>query len=166
MDRDFAAFADAEISRLLGLAYTMTGNPHDAWDLVQETLVRVGTRWRRLRDEEPAAYARTVMVRLNIDLFRRMRREIPVGHVRDREAPVIESGRVEPWVIEAMAELSPRQRTALALRFVEDLDLVGVAERMGCSTGTAKSHRSRGLQKLRDQAPTVQAQRSEEVIKP
>lgn len=156
---DFAQFAEAEVPRLLGLGYALTGNPHDAWDLVQETMVRVGLRWPRLRDENPSAYARTVAVRLNIDRIRRLRRELPVPQVRDRAVPpVLEVGQVEPWLLQALASATPRQRTALALRFVEDLDVAQIAERMGCSLGTAKSHLSRGMERLRQIAPDTPAQ--------
>jgi RNA polymerase sigma-70 factor (sigma-E family) len=151
--REFDSFVEAELPRLLGLAYALTGNPHDAWDLVQESLARVGLRWRRLRDEQPSAYARTVMVRLNIDRVRRLRREVPVPWTRERAAPVVDLGGVDPWVLDALAELSPNQRAALALRFVEDLDVAAIAQRMGCSVGTVKSHLSRGLARLRDHAP-------------
>ena len=77
IDRDFGEFVDAQTTPLLGLAYALTGNRHDAWDLVQETFVRLGLRWRRLREENLAAYARTVMVRLNVDRLRHLRRELP-----------------------------------------------------------------------------------------
>jgi RNA polymerase sigma-70 factor (sigma-E family) len=160
-DADFARFAGVQTPRLLGLAYTMTGNPHDAWDLVQETLVRVGVRWNRLRDEEPGAYARTVIVRLNIDRIRRLRRELLVRHPADRESPVVEVGGAAPWLFDGLAQLTPRQRTALALRFVEDLDVAGIADRMQCSVGTAKSHLSRGLQRLRDHPAAIK--RNEEM---
>jgi RNA polymerase sigma-70 factor (sigma-E family) len=151
----FDDFVEAEMSRLLGLAYALTGDPNDAWDLVQESLARVGARWRRLRDERPSAYARTVMVRLNIDRLRRLRREVPVPWTRERAAPVVDLGGVEPWLLDALAELSPNQRTVLALRFVEDLDVAAIAQRMGCSAGTVKSHLSRGLARLREHAPAL-----------
>jgi RNA polymerase sigma-70 factor (sigma-E family) len=166
IDRDFGEFADAQSSRLLGFAYALTGNPHDAWDLVQETLVRVGIRWGRLRDEDPSAYARTVLVRLNIDRLRRLRREFPVIQVRDSGAPVVEVGHVDQWLLDALADLTPRQRTALALRFVEDLDVAHIAQRMGCSVGTAKSHLSRGLARLRERVDAAGGPRSEEVSSP
>jgi RNA polymerase sigma-70 factor (sigma-E family) len=153
--RDFDEFVDAESSRLLGLAYALTGNPHDAWDLVQETLARVGARWIRLRDEQPAAYARTVLVRLNIDRLRRLRRELPVAWSRDRAAPVVDSGAADEWLIEALATLSPKQRTALALRIADDLEIAAIAQRMGCSVGTVKSHLSRGLARLREYAASA-----------
>ena len=151
---DFDTFAVAQTPSLLGLAHALTGNPHDAWDLVQETLARMGERWGRSRFDEPAAYARTVMTRLNIDRIRRLRRELPLLRQGDG-APVVELvGAVDTWLVEALATLSPRQRTALALRYVEDLDVRGIATRMGCSEGTVKSLLSRGTARLKEHAGT------------
>lgn len=151
---DFGEFAAAQTRPLLGFAHALTADPHDAWDLTQETLARMGERWGRSRFDEPAAYARTVMVRLNIDRVRRLRRELPLrGGARER-ALVEVVGDVDAWLTEALATLSPRQRTALALRYVEDLDVRGIAERMGCSEGTVKSQLSRGKERLREHART------------
>ena len=149
---DFAAFAAAQSRPLLGFAHALTANPHDAWDLTQETLARMGERWGRSRFDEPAAYARTVMVRLNIDRIRRLRRELPLLGGRREEAPVELVGETEAWLVEALATLSPRQRTALALRYVEDLDVRAIADRMRCSEGTVKSQLSRGTERLREHA--------------
>ena len=142
----------AQTPSLLGLAYALTGSPHDAWDLVQETLARMGERWGRSRFDEPAAYARTVMTRLNIDRVRRLRRELPLLSQPDTGPPVELVGAVDTWLAEALATLSPRQRTALALRYVEDLDVRGISERMGCSEGTVKSLLSRGTARLKEHA--------------
>jgi RNA polymerase sigma-70 factor (sigma-E family) len=152
-DADFAEFVEVQARPLLGLAHALTANPHDAWDLTQETLARLGERWGRSRLEEPAAYARTVMVRLNIDRLRRLRREL-LRSTPDPEvaAPVADLDGAESWLVEALATLSPRQRTALALRYVEDLDVRRIAERMGCSEGTVKSQLSRGTERLREHA--------------
>jgi len=152
VDNGFDAFAEAETPRLLGLAYALTGSPHDAWDLVQEALVRVGMRWRRLADQNPGGYARTVVVRLNIDRVRRQRREWTTRSVPEREAPVVLVDEPDPWLLAALAELSPQQRAAVVLRVLEDLDHAGIAERLGCSVGTARSHLSRGLARMRERA--------------
>lgn len=152
MDGDFQEFVAAQTRPLLGLAHALTANPHDAWDLTQETLARLGERWGRTPFDEPAAYARTVMVRLNIDRIRRLRRELPLLGTPDEQAPVEVVGELDGWLVEALATLSPRQRTALALRYVEDLDVRGIAERMGCSEGTVKSQLSRGTERLRQHA--------------
>lgn len=154
----YAEFAVVEQQRLLGLAHALTGNPHDAWDLTQETLVRVAERWRRIDD--PGPYARRVMVRLNIDRIRRRRRELSVDRTPDAAVAPVLVGDVDPWLVAALATLTVKQRTALALRYVEDLDTRTIAERMGCSEGTARSHLSRGTERLRhharerDQEPT------------
>lgn len=149
---EFAEFANVQARPLLGLAHALTANPHDAWDLTQETLARIGERWARTRFDEPAAYARTVMVRLNIDRIRRLKRELPLLHGTEEQAPVEVVGELDSWLVDALGTLTPRQRTALALRFVEDLDVRTIAQRMGCSEGTVKSQLSRGTERLREHA--------------
>jgi RNA polymerase sigma factor (sigma-70 family) len=151
-NQDFTDFVAAQTRPLLGFAHALTGSPHDAWDLTQETLTRMGERWGRSRFDEPAAYARTVMVRLNIDRVRRLRRELPLLRGPSERAPVELVGDTDAWLVEALTTLSPRQRTARALRYVEDLDVRSIAERMGCSEGSVKSQLSRGTQRLRDHA--------------
>ncbi len=152
VDQDFADFAAVQTRSLLGFAHALTADPHDAWDLTQETLARMGERWGRTRLDQPAAYARTVMVRLNIDRIRRLRRELPLLGAPSEAVSVEVVGELDAWLVEALATLSPRQRTALALRYVEDLDVRGIAERMGCSEGTVKSQLSRGTERLREHA--------------
>mgnify|MGYP000088318424 FL=1 len=152
VSRDFESFVSAETPRLLGLAYALTGNPHDAWDLVQESLTRVGVRWKRLALDNPGGYARTTLVRLNIDRARRTRREVLSDAVPDGEALVEIVDPVDPWLIDALNTLTPQQRTAVVLRVLEDLDYDGLAEQLGCSIGTARSHLSRGLSRMRTRA--------------
>ncbi len=49
----------------------------------------------------------------------------------------------------ALAELPPRQRIALALRYVHDLSEAEIADALGCRPGTAGSLLSRGRSALR-----------------
>jgi RNA polymerase sigma factor (sigma-70 family) len=48
--------------------------------------------------------------------------------------------------------LPPRQRAALTLRYVHDLDDHAIATALGCRRGTVRSLLSRGLTALREQA--------------
>ncbi len=154
---EFEVFVDSEMSRLFGYSRALTGNDHDAWDLVQEALVRVGMRWSHVeRSGDPAAYTRKTLARLNIDRLRRRRRELPVAEVPDAAVAAPRPGGVDPWLAAAIDMLTPRQRTALVLRYVDDLDVAGIADVMRCSLGTARSHLSRGLQRLRELAPEGQ----------
>ncbi|GAA1510306.1 SigE family RNA polymerase sigma factor [Nocardioides humi] len=152
---EFTEFARAETPRLLGLAYALTGNPHDAWDLTQEALVRVAVRWRRLATQSPGGYARTVLVRLNIDRARRGRRELLTERAPDHAAPVEVVEELPSWLLDALDTLTPQQRAAVVLRVLDDLDHAAIATRLGCSAGTARSHLSRGLARLRELAPSM-----------
>lgn len=149
-DAQFAEFVDTELPRLLNLAFALTGDHHDAWDLTQETFARVGVRWARLKDSNPGGYAHTVLVRLNVDRLRRLRREA-LGMILDRPAPPVASRvEVDDFFLSILSTLSPQQRTAVVLRFLADEDLQGIADHMGCSLGTAKSHLSRGMARIRE----------------
>ena len=52
-------------------------------------------------------------------------------------------------VREALARLSDRQRTALVLRYLDDLSVEQTADLMRCSPGTVKKLAARGLTALR-----------------
>ena len=121
--------------------------------------MRMGERWGRTRFDEPAAYARTVMTRLNIDRVRRFRREVLTPGPRREDARVELVGELDAWLVEALATLTPRQRTAVALRYVEDLDVRGIAQRMGCAEGTVKAHLSRGTERLQEQLASRRPER-------
>jgi DNA-binding CsgD family transcriptional regulator len=48
------------------------------------------------------------------------------------------------------ATLPARQRAVLVLRYFEDLPEAQVADLLGCSVGTVKTHASRGIRRLRE----------------
>jgi RNA polymerase sigma factor (sigma-70 family) len=49
----------------------------------------------------------------------------------------------------ALANLPPRQRTALVLRYFVDLTEADTAAAMGCSVGAVKSHTHKAISRLR-----------------
>ena len=56
---------------------------------------------------------------------------------------------VQPTAFELLEQLPPRQRTAVVLRYYEDLSYEQIAKTMDVSVGTAKAQVSVGLQRLR-----------------
>jgi RNA polymerase sigma-70 factor (ECF subfamily) len=48
--QDFAEFYAGVFSRLVGQVFLVTGDLHDAEDLVREAMARAAARWGRLRD--------------------------------------------------------------------------------------------------------------------
>jgi RNA polymerase sigma-70 factor (sigma-E family) len=148
---DFEAFVAARLPALLRFGRALTGSEHAAADLVQDALERSFMRWGRIvgaPDSDPEAYVRRVMVTRNISVWRRLRRErlsdeVPERPVTDPEA----AADGEVW--QALGQLSTKQRAVIALRYYDNLSEREIADLLGVSAGTVKSHASRGLEKLR-----------------
>ncbi|MCX3292334.1 SigE family RNA polymerase sigma factor [Streptomyces sp. NEAU-H22] len=149
----FDEFAAARWSTLLHVARLLTGGDRQrAEDLVQEALVKLWFAWPKIADQAPEAYVRTVLVRLAArSARRRWWGERPVEQLPDRAGPVdVSSAVAERSRLEgALAQLSPSQRAAVVLRYYEDLPEAQVAQALGCPVGTARSHASRGVARLR-----------------
>lgn len=148
----FSEFASARSASLFRTAYLVIGDFQLAQDLVQESLVKTYLAWPRLRDVTKAeAYTRRVIVTTCIS-WRRRRSfgerpadDVPDAGAIDPTTLLPEQG--ELWT--AVAQLPPRQRAAVVLRFCEDLSQDQTAELMGCSVGSVKRHTSLALDKLR-----------------
>ncbi len=148
----FGEFVEVAIPRLLRLALLLTDSHHDAWDLVQGSLVRVGVHWRRLdRRQEPHAYAQRTLVNLHVSTWRRIRREMPFTSGADHAAPALATDLVDlhEALLPALRALPTRQRAVVVLRYFEDLTESQVADRLDCSVGTVKSQTSKALMRLR-----------------
>ncbi len=149
----FADLVEARSTALLRLAYAVVGDYQLAQDLLQEALVKVYVAWPRLRDGSAAeAYVRRTIVTTAISWHRRPSfHEPPVDIVPEREhadeADRLATHRVL-W--QHVRGLPPRQRTALVLRYYEDLSEAETAELMSCTVGTVKSQVSTALDKLRE----------------
>jgi RNA polymerase sigma-70 factor (sigma-E family) len=153
LEAQFQEFVRARWSRLVRTAYLLTGDAHHAEDLTQTALAKAYRSWRRVAgSDNPEAYVRRMLVTCNSDRFRKRR-------VREAltDAPPETAGPDEAvsWADErsalrtALAQLPPRQRAVVVMRYWEDLSEGEVAEVLGCSVGTVKSQASKGLAKLR-----------------
>jgi RNA polymerase sigma-70 factor (sigma-E family) len=136
------------------LAYLLTGDRALAEDIVQDAFVRLAGRLAHLRDEGAfEAYLKRTVVNLARSHWRR--RKVERAHLERAARAPRSDGPAEPdlgdrdalW--HALAGLPARQRTALVLRFYEDMSERQIAEVLGCRPGTVKSLVSRGLEKLR-----------------
>ena len=150
----FAEPVEARSTALLRLAYAVVGDEQLAQDLLQEALVKVYVAWPRLRDpSEAEAYVRRTIVTTAISWRRRRSfHEPPVDVLPDLGGDADQSDRLATHDVlwQQVRGLPPRQRTALVLRYYEDLSEAETAELMGCSTGTVKSQLSAALCKLRE----------------
>ena len=149
---DFDTWVAARGPALLRLAYTLTGNRADAEDVVQEALARALPRWERIaRVEDVDAYVRRMVVNAHTSWWRRWRRrESPVAELRDsvvddHGAAVDDRRRL--WL--ACQALPEVQRTAVVLRYYEQLEYAEIADLTGVREGSVRSRVSRGLAALR-----------------
>ncbi len=144
-------FVAARWHPLARTAYLLTGDVHEAEDLVQTTMVRMHRHWTRIeRRDAPQAYARTVLVHLATSSWRRRRRMLPTEVLPERTA-VDEVARSDERdaLLAACRTLPPRMRAVLVLRCFEDLTEAQTAQALGVSTGTVKSQTSKALARLR-----------------
>jgi RNA polymerase sigma-70 factor (ECF subfamily) len=153
---------------LFRLAFRMTGNQHDAEDVVQESFLRA---WRQLGKFDERASFGTWLYRIatncSLDVMRSRKRRSkqeagPEAGVSEIEDPVLSlpsgdptperlamSGQVRECVAEAMNELSASERTAFVLRHFEGMRIEDVSRGLGCQPGAAKHSVFRAVQKLR-----------------
>lgn len=160
-DAEFVAFVKQASAGLTRTAYLLTGDRETARDLVQEALVRTYRAWGRVRTEEAGAYARRVLVNLNIDRWRRRPAE-PRPEV-ERIDPADAMARVDDRdaVVRMLSRLPAQQRKVIVLRYLGDLTEARTAQVLGISVGTVKSASSRGLESLRSlYVPVEEGERS------
>ncbi len=150
-DEEFDEFAVAAWPRLLRSSYLLCGDHHLAEDLVQTALARTYARWKHVRRDDALAYARRVLVNLNVD---RLRRRRPL-EVRDAIPDRADPGQAHAGsddrdeVVRLLATLTERERRVVVLRHYFDLSEAVVAKELGIAPGTVKSTLSRALAKLR-----------------
>lgn len=152
--REFEDFARARTPQLLRSAWLLCGDRHTAEDLVQETLAKVYVRWHRrlgARIDNPAAYAQTALVRTFLSgRRRRSSGELPYADVPEESgqdhAPASD---LRIALLQALDGLAPLDRAVLVLRYLEDLGVAEVADRIGTSPGAVRTRTSRALDRIR-----------------
>jgi len=158
---DFEAFVAGRYDALLRTAYLLTGNHHDAEDLLQQALVKAVGAWGRITGD-PVPYVRTILVRQNVSRWRGRRwREL---HTADLpEVGVSDDGSDDRIALHrALGLLAPRQRAVIVLRYYEDLTEGQTAEALGIAVGTVKSQTRDALQRLRVIGPGL----TEDLVSP
>ena len=143
----FQLFLDQHGASVLAFCRAMVG-PDDADDCFQETLLAALRAYDRMDGRNPRAWVLTIARRKAIDAHRaRARRPEPRAEVP--EQPVFDVDHGDPELWGAVADLPPKQRAAVALRFAADLAYRDVAEALGSSEEAARRSVHEGLKRLR-----------------
>jgi RNA polymerase sigma-70 factor, ECF subfamily len=145
-------------SKLHRQAFFLTGNEHEALDLLQETMIEV---WKYLRRYDGQArfftWICSIMTHRHYDWRRRLRvraatvfRAKAAAEERHARSPEESADQAETAQLlrECLDELPAKQRTVVYLRFYAGESLEGIAAIAECSVGTVKSRLFHGLERL------------------
>ncbi|WP_374454130.1 sigma-70 family RNA polymerase sigma factor [Nocardioides sp.] len=125
-----------------------------AEDVLQEALVKLYLAWSRVQGTgREEAYARRIIVNADLDQRRRpwhrRRSSVPVD-LLDGPARTGASSEDRMELLAELRALPPMQRRTVVLRYWLGMSVEETAEELSISTGTVKSHASRGLATLRE----------------
>lgn len=146
MDDGFDEAFDELFPRAVRLATRLLGDRAAAEDVAAEALARAYARWPKVsglayRD----GWVLKVTTNLAIDRLRRRPPEVSPARSADFEDAV----ELRLALNAALLTLAPRQRQAVALRYLGGLNDREVAQALGISLGSVKTHIHRGLNGLR-----------------
>jgi RNA polymerase sigma-70 factor (ECF subfamily) len=117
----------------------------EAREATDEAFARALAAWGRVRRmESPRGWVVTVAINRLKRMRRRERLERALVDLRHRDRTVRAMNSIDEWMTasviwRAVSRLSPRQRLAVALRYVADLPEADVARYMKVSRGTVAS---------------------------
>ena len=136
-----------------GLARRFLGDEHEARDVSQEVFLAA---FKMLPAWRPEAEFFTWLYRTTLNLCSKrlkQRARLRTGGVPEGTAPEADPGRraeLADAILEALVQLSERQREVFLGCHEQGVPLSGIALKLGISLGAAKSHLHRALLTLRD----------------
>jgi RNA polymerase sigma-70 factor (ECF subfamily) len=147
---DFERFYAAEAKALIRSVALATGRPAMAEDAVAEAFARAWLRWPDLRRDKrsPAGWIMHVALNECRGRFRRLRTERRKAHVVARPDSATDPEPPAAHVWAAVARLSERERSLIALRYLADLTQDEIAQALGLPAGTVASGLSRARRRL------------------
>lgn len=147
MGRDFDEVYQATYRSVLRTVVLLTPSVEDAHDVVQEAFARALERWTSVRElDKPHECVRRVAVNAALGAGRRetSRRGVLRRLAARRPADVEATGGDRVDVVRALQQLTPRQRQAVVLHHLLDLDVASIAAETGTPVGTVKTDLFRG----------------------
>ncbi|PJE96709.1 SigE family RNA polymerase sigma factor [Streptomyces carminius] len=153
-EAEFTAYVRERRASLYATAYHLTGDRHEAEDLLQSALFSTYRAWERISDKAAVGgYLRRTMTNLHISAWRRRKlNEYPTEELPEAagENDAMRGTELRAVLWQALARLPETQRTMLVLRYYEGRTDPEIADILNISVGTVKSSIWRSLRRLRD----------------
>jgi RNA polymerase sigma-70 factor (ECF subfamily) len=164
-DREaFRVLVERHSRSVFRLAFRLTGNEHDADEVVQESFIRAHRRLERFESRSTfSTWLYRIAANCAVDLLRARRPLEPLevdGHdatpatrtalttAPDQERQVL-GGQIQARVRAALSHLTERERLAFVLRHVEGLSIEEIAQQMNLRTNATKHSIFRAVRKMR-----------------
>jgi RNA polymerase sigma-70 factor (ECF subfamily) len=138
---------------LFAIAYGILQSREEAEDVVQDSLVKAWkTRWRVRDPEKFPAWLCTITRHRAHDMLRK-RRPVPFPHetLQTNETETADTTAIDQQLHSALAALPELHRTALTLRYFEELDYRTIETTLGLTNGALRGILGRALASLRKQ---------------
>ena len=150
----FEEFAAERMPGVLRFAAVLAGDRATAEDLAQEVLIRAYSRWDRIGCvDRPDLYVRKMILNEFLSWRRRSSRQpsvsSPAREFADSAPDHAQQYTEREALLGEVSKLPRRQRAVLVLRYYEDRGDAEIAELLGCTPATVRSHACRGLAALR-----------------
>ncbi|UQX02673.1 SigE family RNA polymerase sigma factor [Streptomyces sp. RerS4] len=153
-EAEFTAYVQERRAALYATAFHLTGDRHEAEDLLQSALFSTYRAWDRISDKAAVGgYLRRTMTNLHISAWRRRKlNEYPTEELPETasDTDAMRGTELRAVLWQALARIPEPQRTMLVLRYYEGRTDPEIAEILGISVGTVKSSIWRSLRRLRD----------------
>ncbi|WP_228979794.1 SigE family RNA polymerase sigma factor [Streptomyces sp. DH12] len=150
----FTAYVQERRASLYATAYHLTGDRHEAEDLLQSALFSTYRAWDRISDKAAVGgYLRRTMTNLHISAWRRRKlNEYPTEELPETvgDSDAMRGTELRAVLWQALARLPELQRTMLVLRYYEGRTDPEIAQILDISVGTVKSSIWRSLRRLRE----------------
>ena len=156
----FEQFYASTSGRMRAIAFALTGDWADAEDLLQDAFGAAARKWAVVGVyDDPAAWVRRLLMNRSVSRWRRLRREatlvLRLGSWTAEATP--DSDPIDPTFWAAVRALPTQQARAITLYYLDDLSVEQVANELGCSVGSVKTHLSRGRAALAAQLKMKEA---------
>lgn len=152
----FDVFYARERQQVIGLAYVLSGSRSGAEDIAQDAFLAALRNWDKIGIyDDPAAWVRRVVANRSVSAMRRGAAEaralIRLGSLGSA-VPELSADSMATW--DAVRRLPKRQAQVVALHYFDGQRIADIAEILGCSENTVKTHLKRGMTKLRQEMET------------
>ncbi|MFC5713982.1 RNA polymerase sigma factor SigW [Thalassorhabdus alkalitolerans] len=162
----FAELIDLYKDKVYQIAYRMTGNAHEAQDVAQEAFLRAYANIESFDEQRKfSTWLFRIATNLCIDRLRKKKPDYSLdaevkgtegvtgysqvaaaGPLPEEEVVTVE---MQEWIQKEISYLPPKYRSAIILRYIEDLPIKQISDILDLPANTVKTHLHRGREALR-----------------